>query len=127
MINSNTTYTPYLCYLSAVSTGATTAITTTQTHAFVVGNQVQFVIPKQWGISQLNGRSGIVTGVTSNTLTVNIDSRGYDAFNSASVALPQVIDTPQVIPIGDTNIGYTTPGGQAPALVIPGSYQAPPN
>lgn len=125
MINPFTFYTPYLCYLSGVVTGNPTTITVTQTHAFVVGNEVQFLIPKQWGIQQLSGLTGIVTSVTSNTFIVNIDSSVFDPFITPVVVLPLVIDSPQVVAIGDTNTGSLVPGGQAPPLDIPGSFEPP--
>jgi hypothetical protein len=125
MINPFTSYTPYLCYLSAVVTGNPTLITVTQPHAFVIGSQVQFLIPRQWGIQQLSGLTGIVSSVTSNTFTVNIDSSAFDAFITPVAVLPLVIDSPQVVAIGDTNTGSLVPGGQAPPLDIPGSFEPP--
>ena len=117
------TYIPFLCNIIAISQGQTTVITTAIDHGFVVGNQVQFVIPRQWGISQLNNLKGYVLSLTSNTITVNIDSTLFDPFVTPIVVLPLVVDQPQVIPIGDGNIGYLQTNINDPVLQIPGTFR----
>ena len=117
------TYIPFKCTITAITQGTTTVVTTSVNHGFVVGNQVQFNIPEQWGIFQLNGLKGLILSITSNTITVNIDSTKFDAFITPVVVSPTVVDTPEVIPIGDQNTGYLLPGGSAPTLQIPGTYR----
>ena len=117
------TYIPFLCNITAVSQGQTTTITTAVNHGFIVGNQVQFVIPPQWGIRQLNNLKGYILSITSDTITVNIDSSNFDAFITPTVVLPLVVDQPQVIPIGGENVGYTSANVLNPALKIPGAFR----
>ena len=118
------TYIPFTCDITAITPSSqTTIVTTSVDHGFIVGNQVQFLIPVQWGIQQMNGLKGYVLSFTPDTITVNIDSTFFDSFVTPSVSLPVVIDIPQVIPIGDGNVGYITPNVSKPALQIPGTFR----
>jgi hypothetical protein len=118
------TYIPFLCDITGITSSAQQSVVTTAvTHGFVVGNQVQFLVPQQWGMVQMNGLKGLVLSITSNTLTVNIDSSQFNPFITPSVTLPVVIDTPQVIPIGGQNTGYVTPNILQPVLQIPGTFR----
>jgi len=81
---------PYLYFpgdvvISAITTGTTTTIDTASAHNFVVGQEVAFRIPSQWGTVELNTLPNVLTpgapvygyviAVTDfNTFVVNIDS-----------------------------------------------------
>ena len=118
------TYIPFTCNITSIAQGATTIVTTAVDHGFIVGNTVQFVIPKEYGMRQLNKLVGLVLAITSNTLEVNINSALFDPF---VVPIPSsviiVFDPAQVLPVGDGNTGYITAGSQPPALKIPGTYR----
>ena len=86
-------YFPGVKFLSAITTGTTTTISTTSQHQYVVGQEVAFRIPSVWGTIQLNSLPnlvipgspiyGYVVSVTdSQNFVVNIDSTAYTAFNS---------------------------------------------
>lgn len=136
-------YIPELCVITGVATGTTTVITTNINHNFVVGQEVGFIIPSAWGMTQLDSnvylqsnfqpQQAYVTAVTANTLTVNINSTGFTAFSyptSATAALG--LTFPQVYAIGDQNTGYSlTSSGLVPFLGvtngvigIPGAFVA---
>jgi hypothetical protein len=117
------TFIPFKCNVTGVTRGTSTIVTTDVNHGFITGNQVQFSIPKVWGMVQLNGLKGIVLSFTSNTITVNIDSTFFDPFVTPSVVLPVVIDSAEVLPIGDQNIGYSVVAGMSPSLQIPGTFR----
>lgn len=117
------TYLPFTCDISAIALGQQTVITTTVNHSFVIGNQVAFQIPKEYGTRQLNAVDGYVLDTTPTTVTLNIDSTHFDAFIIPSVNPLIVLDPAQIIPIGDANTGYVLPGGQRPTLQIPGSFR----
>jgi hypothetical protein len=127
-------YLPGNRYITAISSsGVNTVVTTAVNHNFVVGQEVTFTIPPQWGMTQLdqaaiaaaNPQTKIyVLSVTANTLTVNIDSSAFTAFaypTSAVAALGMTF--PQVTPIGDQNSGGSAPGGILSSLTIPGAFQ----
>lgn len=123
-------YFPFICDISAVTLGETTVVTTSENHGFVVGNQVQFFIPRQWGISQLNILKGNVISIPQpDQITVNINSLRFDAFITPSSLPYVVIDVPQVAGIGDNNFGNFAPGGVvAIPNTIPGAFKnEPPN
>lgn len=111
-------YAPGVSYISAITTGTTTTITTTRPHNLVAGQEVAFMIPASWGTTQLNQLPnttipgspvyGYVVSVTnSTTVVVNINSSSYTAFNSnQTVAAVQAgLSFPQMIAAGDVNTG----------------------
>ena len=114
------TYTPFACDITAVTTGTATEITTSQDHAFVVGNLVQFFIPSDYGMTELNKRKGFVISVPSDTeIEVDLDSRSFTPFSvPASPTQPA-----QVLSAGDQNYGDLSPGG-TPVIpqTVPGSF-----
>lgn len=137
-------YIPELCYITAVTKASSAVITTSINHNFVVGQEVGFTVPSQWGMTQLdsavylqssNGipQQAYVTAVTANTVTVNINSSGFTTFaypTSATAALG--VTFPQIYAIGDANTGYSlNSSGQVPYLGvtngvigIPGAFVA---
>ena len=121
------TYTPFICTIVAISTGTSTTITTSiAPHTFVVGQQVSFVIPPQWGMTQLNGLKGFVTSVTATTLVVNINSTSFTAFSYPTSATAAAgITLPQVFSVGDQNFGSIGPVNPfaTPPISIPGAFQ----
>lgn len=113
---------PYLYFpgetvISAITTGTTTTIDTASAHNFVVGQEVAFRIPSQWGTVELNTLPNVLTpgapvygyviAVTDfNTFVVNIDSSAYTAFTTAiAVASVPGLSFPQVVAVGDVNTG----------------------
>ncbi len=126
-------YLPGNRYITAItSSGVNTVVTTSVNHNMVVGQEVTFTIPPQWGMTQLdqaaiasaNPQTKIyVISVTANTLTVNIDSSAFTAFSYPTSAVAgQGMTFPQVTPIGDQNSGGSAPGGVLTSLTIPGAY-----
>jgi len=118
-------YSPEVSYITAVSTGTTTVVSTTAPHNLVVGQEVAFRIPSAWGITQLNSLPnnslpgspvyGYVTVVNSSTqVTVNINSSAYTAYTS-NVAVSSVpgLSFPQMLAVGDVNTGGVAYSGGA--------------
>lgn len=110
-------YFPGTTFISNITLGTTTTIDTTDAHNFVVGQQVAFRIPSQWGTVELNSLPNIVTpgspiyayviAVTDyNTVVVNFDSSAYTAFNSnQAVSAVPGLSYPQIVAVGDVNTG----------------------
>ncbi len=127
-------YAPGTSFITAITTGTTTAVTTTTPHNFVVGQEVAFRIPSTWGTTQLNSLPnntipgspiyGFVTIVNSSTqVTVNINSSAYTAFNSnQTVASVPGLSFPQIVAVGDLNSGGVVYSGGAlyPSPVVNG-------
>lgn len=118
-------YEPGVNYISAITTGATTTITTTAPHNFVVGQEIAFRIPSVYGTTGLNSLPNsttpgspvyyYVTSVSSNTVFVcNAVSTGFTAFNSnQTVASVPGLQLPQVLAVGDINSGGVAYSGGA--------------
>jgi len=110
-------YFPGTAVISAITLGTTTTIDTTDAHNFVVGQEVAFRIPSQWGTTELNSLPntlvpgspvyGYVIAVTDyNTVVVDIDSSAYTAFTSnPAVANVPGLSYPQIVAVGDVNTG----------------------
>lgn len=81
------------------------------THGYTTGQLVVFNIPKQFGMTQLNGIRATIVAVdtTNNTITINVDTTAMSAWTFPSAAVAAAPFTPaQVIPFGD-GIDVTTP------------------
>lgn len=110
-------YLPQVDFITAIATGATTTITTTTDHNFVVGQEIAFRVPAPWGTTQLNSLPNniipgspiyaYVTSLVSNTQFVcSFNSTGFTAFNvNIPVASVPGLSFPQVVPVGDLNTG----------------------
>lgn len=102
-------YYPRHRYITAVTTGTTTVIKTSVTHGYKVGQKVRFIVPSEFGMSELNGLQGTITAVdettTVNTFTVNIDtSAGFTAFAWPLAAVVK-FSPAMVVPVGE-DISY---------------------
>jgi hypothetical protein len=123
-------YFPGTTFISAITTGATTTIVTTDAHNLREGQEVAFRIPTAWGTTQLNSLPntlvpgspvyGYVVSVTDyKTVVVNINSSAFTAFNSnPTVASVPGLSYPQIVAVGDVNMGGT--------LISAGSQLYPP-
>ena len=123
LFNSGTYY-PFICDLEDVTQAVSALVTTTEDHGFELGNTVQFFIPPQWGMRQLNGLKGRVIAIPSDDqIEVDIDTSGFDAFTTPSLPAFVVIDPAQVAGIGDVNYGSLSPGGRPVLpLTVPGAF-----
>jgi len=101
-------YLPQRFFISAVTLGYTTTVTTTVDHDYVIGQLIRLIIPPTFGCRQLNEQQGYVLSIpAANQVVVNINSSvNVDAFTS-SAATTQ----PQILAIGDINSGYTSSTG----------------
>lgn len=139
-------YVPFSDIITGITLGVTTVITLSVNHRFVVGQEVQIVIPSTpyvnttsvWGTQQLDSnyvlnttgvpQQAYVTAVTPNSITVNINSTGFAPFTyptSAQAAMG--LNFPQVLAIGDQNSGGTLVPPLPivpPAITIPGAWFA---
>lgn len=118
-------YAPGSAFIEAITTGSTTTVVTTAPHNFVVGQEIGFRIPSQWGTVELNTLPNTslpgsptyyyVTSVTNSTTFVcNASSTGYTAFNTnQTVASVPGLSFPQVFAMGDVNTGGVAYSGSA--------------
>lgn len=110
-------YQPGVSFISAITTGSTTTIDTTDGHNFVVGQEVALRIPAPWATTQFNSLPNVnipgspiyayVIAVTDyNTVVLNVDSTAFTAFNSnQTIASVPGLSWPQIVAVGDVNTG----------------------
>lgn len=128
-------YFPGVATISAITLGNTTTIDTTDAHNFVVGQQVAFRIPSQWGTVELNSLPNLLTpgspmygyviAVTDyNTVVVNINSSAYTPFvvNQTVASVPG-LSYPEIVAVGDVNTGGVQISNGSP--LYPSPYYSP--
>lgn len=110
-------YPPQDNFISAITTGATTTIVTTEYHNFEVGQEIAFRIPTAWGTTQLNSLPnntipgspiyGYVVSITDNwTFVCSINSSSFTAYTANQpVSSVPGLSFPQVLAVGDVNTG----------------------
>jgi hypothetical protein len=114
-------YQPSLFYISAISEGTVTTVTTSVNHNYVIGQLVRLLIPFNYGAQQLNERQGYVIGIpAANEVVLNIDSTKADAFIPSPTYGPT---PPQIAAIGEVNSGQISSTGNVQInTYIPGSF-----
>lgn len=112
--------------ITAITLGSTTLVTLSAIFGvdpnYVIGQQVRFVIPREFGIRKLNERSALVLSIPSTyVVEVNINtSLDYDPFIPSP---PHSTTPPSMAAIGDINTGIITPVGRDTLTTyIPGSF-----
>lgn len=111
-------YQPRLFFISAISLGFTTTITTTLNMDYAIGQEIRLNIPSSFGSIQLNQKTGFVIDIPAlDQVTVNINSIGADPYIASSAATPA-----QIVAIGDVNNGQINSNGPQMLTYIPGSF-----
>ena len=102
-------YAPRQYFISSVTLGINTTVTTVNNIDFVVGQLVRLIIPPTFGCRQLNGSQGYVLSIPmANQVVVAINSsQNVDGFVTSSAATQ-----PQILPIGDVNTGAINSQGR---------------
>ena len=123
LFNSGT-YEPANEDITDITQASQALVTISVDHSFVIGNQVQFLIPPEWGMYQISGLKGFVISIPqSDQISVDIDTRAFDAFVTPTPPMFVVIDNAQVASVGDSNFGSLSPGGVVTLPnTIPGAY-----
>jgi hypothetical protein len=113
-------YAPRSYFISAVTLGVTTTVTTSVAHDYVIGQLCRLIIPPTFGCRQLNEVKGNVISIpTSTSVVLDINSsQNVDPFVS-SAATTQ----PQILAIGDINTGVTNSAGRMNnGTSVPGAF-----
>lgn len=118
-----TNFQPSRFEISAISLGATTTVTTSTAHNYVVGQLVRFLIPYTYGTYQLNNQTGYVLSLPSTTqIEVDVNtSLNYNAFDANPSFGPT---PPEVLAVGDINSGIISSTGSTISTTnIPGAFR----
>lgn len=112
-------YSPSRFVITAISRGKTTIVTVNDDLNYYVGQLVRFIVPKVYGMYQINEMTGYVLSFpSSNQAEISIDSTAFDSFQSATYKI-----APQLLAVGDVNTGVTNSQGRINnGTFIPGSF-----
>lgn len=95
-------YQPDLNYITNITAANPAVVTLARNTTLAVGDEVRFIIPPEWGMVELNGRSGFVTAAATNSVSVAIDTSAMTAFSYTTSAIAATgVSFPQVVPIGE--------------------------
>jgi len=73
-------FVPFVMVISNITKGQNTLVQFPSAHNFFLNEIVSFRVSKPYGMTQLNRQSGKVIALTTNSITVDIDSLGYYSF-----------------------------------------------
>lgn len=76
---------PQRALINAITNAKEAVATFTENHDFTVGEIVSFRVGKAFGMQQIDGKRGKVLSITSDTITVDIDSSTWDAFDYSNL------------------------------------------
>jgi hypothetical protein len=113
-------YQPSQFFISDITLGITTIVTTTIDMNYVIGQEVRLLIPPSFGSYQLNGQTGFVLSLlASNQVEVSIDSSFADPFIASSSA----VQSAQIIALGDISNGVISDTGRnISSTNVPGAF-----
>jgi hypothetical protein len=113
----NPIYYPSYRYILNITQAASAVITLSVPSNYTVGSKVRFVIPSViYDMVEIDGLIGTITAVddtvATQTITVNIDSTGFTAFNfpTAAESVANVLSKAMVVPVG-MNTSYSITNG----------------
>jgi hypothetical protein len=85
-------------------------VNTATAHEYTVGQKIRVRIPAGYGMTQANNLLGIITAVTTYTVTLSIDSSAFTAFSyPAGGANFSAVSPPLLIPVGSGPSVVSTP------------------
>lgn len=112
---------PRFHFISNITLGNTTIVTTSDDMNFAIGQLVRLIIPQFNGSWQLNEKTGyVIDRPADNEVVIDIDSsRNVDPFVTSTYPTQ-----PQILPVGDINNGQINAHGiKKIKTYIPGSFR----
>ncbi len=79
---------PSLAYISAITNAQNAVVTFTANHEFTPGEIVSFRVGKQFGMHEINNVQARILTITSNSITVPVDSSFWTPFTLANLNDP---------------------------------------
>lgn len=111
---------PSQFFISAITLGQTTTVTTSVNNNYVIGQLCRLLIPYAYKSIGLNEQTGYVIEIPApNQVILKINSTGMDAFVNANQPTKA-----QIVAVGDINTGAIN--ANAPfnySTLIPGSFE----
>jgi hypothetical protein len=78
-------YYPTRALISAITNATQAVVTFTADHDFTVGEIVSFRVTKDFGMYQINQKRAKVLSMSSDTVTIDIDTSFWDAFSLSNL------------------------------------------
>ena len=98
----NPTFEPAMRLISLLSKAENAQITTSFAHGYLEGLVVRIIVPEGFGMLQINGMLGtILTVPTTETFTVDIDTRLFDTFVYPDPVPWYINEYPAVVAVGE--------------------------
>lgn len=108
----NPAFYPRRRVITKITAASSALVTMSVTHGFTVGQKVRFIVPDACGMVEMDQLLGTITaigtsdGVSTNTITVDIDSTAFTAFSFPSSAVAAAgVTFAQVVPVGEAAEG----------------------
>lgn len=99
---------PKKAFINAITNAKKAVITFTEDHDFSLGEIVSFRVGSPFGMFQINNKQGRVLDLDSTSITVDIDTTDWDAFDY-SVLNEDGTTPPVCVPVGSSIIPDTSP------------------
>ncbi len=76
---------PQKAFINGITNAQLAVITFTEDHDFTVGELVSFRVRPSFGMFQINNQPGRVLSKTDDTITVDVDTSSWDAFDFSQI------------------------------------------
>lgn len=98
-------YFPRRRWITAITAANPAVITTSIAHGFVVGDRITVNVPDaNFGMTEIDGLTGLVTAVTASTITTDINAAAFTAFAFPTSAVAAGgVTHPTVVPFGEVS------------------------
>lgn len=103
--NPDPTFQPAMRIISSITQADRAVITTSFDHDYVDGLIVRLYVPKEYGMYQIDKKSGVITVLSDDTFRLDINTNNYDAFSIPADARYLPV-TALCIPIANTLNDY---------------------
>lgn len=102
-------YTPYRRYITNITAAAAAVITVSVAHNYLVGDKIRVHCPAAFGMTEIDGVLGTITAVTASTITTDINSAAFTAFDFPTSAVAAAgVSFPHVCPVGEVATKLTS-------------------
>ena len=97
-------FTPALATIDAIQNAQQPFVVTSFPHTFLTGESIRFIIPREFGMTQLNEVvANIIDVPTASSLQVDIDTTFFDTF----VVPVNPLQCAQAVPVGENALMLT--------------------
>jgi len=121
-------------FIADITSAAAAVVLCTANHGLTVGQQIRLVVPAAYGMVEMDGLQATITAVTPITMTLDVDSSAFTAFQfplpaavpfSPALVVPFGQDTPQSLSSAVDILADATDNQSVIAMSLPGGEDAP--